>query len=90
LDKKEPNFSDVKARLEAPEFLTYHLVLEVPQMLYHEVLKHYSGDIYALEPAQEFVSQYLRYRGDNGIVGLVGVEKKSDTVLIDAAVRYVH
>lgn len=88
MNKKELSFADVKARLEEPRFYTYHWVLEVPDDLYQEVLGQYKGDIYSEEPVQEFVSQYLRSRGDEGIVGLVGVDKQTDVTIIDAAVRY--
>lgn len=81
-------FSEVKARVEEPQFYTYHWVLDVPIGLYQEVLKGYKGDIYTEEPVQEFVTQYLRYKGDNGIVGLVGLDLKDEEVIIDAAVRY--
>ncbi|MBZ4653653.1 MAG: hypothetical protein JG781_992 [Peptococcaceae bacterium] len=81
-------FSDVKARVEEPQFWTYHWVLEVPGGLYERVLKNYPGDIYTEQAVQEFVIQYLRWKGDSGIVGLVGLERNKDGVLIDAAVRY--
>lgn len=81
-------FSDVKARREEPQFYTYHWVLEVPRPLYLEVLQNYKKDIYTEEPVQEFVTQYLRWRGDQGIVGLVGLKVKEEQVIIDAAVRY--
>ncbi len=82
------NFSDVKAEFKEPQFLTYHWVLEVPTNLYREVLQDYPGDIYGQEPVQEFVTRYLRSRGDNGIVGLVGLDTRDNVVIIDAAVRY--
>ena len=81
-------FSDVKARVEEPQFWTYHWILEVPGKLYEKVLQNYPGDIYTEEAVQEFVIQFLRWKGDNGVVGLVGLEGKGDVVLIDAAVRY--
>jgi hypothetical protein len=81
-------FDQVKARIEEPQFFTYHWVLDVPQGLYQEVLQDYPGDIYTEEPCQEFVTRYLRSRGDNGIVGLVGLEVKGEMLVIDAAVRY--
>lgn len=81
-------FDQVKARIEEPQFFTYHWVLDVPLALYQEVLRDYPGDIYEEEPCQEFVTQYLRSRGDNGIVGLVGLEVKGEKLVIDAAVRY--
>lgn len=81
-------FSEVKARIEDPQFYTYHWVLDVPRELYKEVLQKYEGNIYTEEPVQEFVAQYLRYKGDKGIVGLVGLEIKNENVIIDAAVRY--
>ncbi len=82
------SFADIKARVEEPRFWTYHWVLEVPGRLYENVLKNYPGDIYTEEAVQEFVTQYLRWKGDNGIVGLVGLERKGNWVFIDAAVRY--
>jgi len=88
MEKQELSFKDVQARLEEPRFYTYHWILEVPQPLYQEVLKHYKGDIYSEEPAQEFVTQYLRSRGDQGIVGLVGLDRQEEKVILDAAVRY--
>lgn len=84
----EYSFGDVKAKIEEPHFYTYHWVLCSPQELYREVLRDYPGDIYKEEPVQEFVTQYLRYRGENGIVGLVGLEVRDAMVIIDAAVRY--
>jgi len=88
MSNREFSFADVQARLEEPQFYTYHWVLEVPQQLFQEVLSQYPGDIYSEEPVQEFVSQFLRSRGNEGIVGLVGVDKQDDVVIIDAAVRY--
>lgn len=84
----EYSFRDVQARIEEPRFFTYHWVLWTPRELYKNVLRDFPGDIYKEEPVQEFVTRYLRYRGDNGIVGLVGLEVRDETVVVDAAVRY--
>lgn len=86
--KEGLSFCDVKVRVEAPQFWTYHWIMEVPQQLYRQVLSRYEGDIYSEEPVQEFVTAYLRWKGDGGIVGLVGLEVQEGRVLIDAAVRY--
>lgn len=88
MKERELGFREVKARLEEPRFYTYHWVLEVPQPLYQEVLGQFEGDIYTEEPVQEFVTQYLRSQGDEGIVGLVGLDSQDKVVIIDAAVRY--
>jgi hypothetical protein len=88
MDEKEYGFYEINARMETPQFLTYHWVLEVPRGLYKEVLAGYGKDIYTEEPVQEFVTQYLRWKGDNGIVGLVGIDAQENIVVIDAAVRY--
>lgn len=90
MNNSELGFDSVKASREEPRFFTYHWVLEVPRSLYQEVLQGYSMDIYTEEPVQEFVTQFLRWRGDEGIVGLVGLEVCQDNILIDAAVRYPH
>lgn len=90
MDKDRLSFADVQAKLEKPRFYTYHWVLRVPKELYREVLSQYPGDIYSEVPLQEFVTQYLRSRGDEGIVGLVGFEPGADSLIIDAAVRYDH
>lgn len=90
MDANTLGFQEIKVSLQKPEFLTYHMLMEVPRELYEEVLANYHGDIYQEEPVQDFVIQFLRWRGDNGIVGLVGMEEKGTSILIDAAVRYPY
>lgn len=81
------NFSRVREIIKEPFFIVKHKLLSIPQEDYEMVLKSYV-DPYTEEGAQEFVSMYLAFCNDPGIVGLVGLEKKADQVLIDAAVRY--
>lgn len=90
MNYNEVDLQDIKVRLNSPTFMTYHMIMEVSDALYRKVLCDYHGDIYKEEPVQEFVTQYLRWKGDEGIVGLVGMEEKEDTIIIDAAVRYPY
>ncbi|NLT94491.1 MAG: hypothetical protein GXW85_02980 [Clostridia bacterium] len=81
------DFSRVSEITKEPLFIVKHKILSVPREDYETILKSYV-DPYCEQGAQEFVCLYLASKNDPGIVGLVGVEKKGDQVVIDAAVRY--
>jgi len=81
------DFSRVCETTKEPFFTVKHKLLRVPREDYEKVLKSYV-DPYTEEGVQEFVSLYLAFKNDSGIVGLVGLETKAGEVLIDAAVRY--
>jgi len=83
------DFSRVVEKTKEPYFTVKHKLLCVPREDYERVLKDFL-DPYSEEGVQEFVSLYLESKGDPGIVGLVGVERQGEKVLIDAAVRYQH
>jgi len=81
------DFSRVCVTTKEPFFTVKHKLLCVPKDDYVQALRSYVNP-YTEEGAQEFVSMYLAFNNDPGIVGLVGLEEKADQVLIDAAVRY--
>lgn len=81
------DFSRVSESTKEPFFTVKHKLLCVPREDYESLLKSYV-DPYCEEGVQEFVSMYLAFKNDPGIVGLVGLESKDDQVFIDAAVRY--
>ncbi|MFZ7102243.1 MAG: hypothetical protein ACOWWO_06195 [Peptococcaceae bacterium] len=81
------DFSKVLESTKEPYFIVKHKLLCVSRGDYEEALKSYLNP-YSEEGVQEFVSKYLASQGDPGIVGLVGIERRKDQVLIDAAVRY--
>ncbi|MDK2824526.1 MAG: hypothetical protein PWQ67_286 [Clostridia bacterium] len=81
------DFSRVTEKTKEPYFTVKHKLLCVPRADYETILKSYL-DPYTEEGVQEFVSKYLAAKNDPGIVGLVGLERKEEQVLIDAAVRY--
>lgn len=81
------DFSRVCETTKEPFFTVKHKLLSVPQEDYEFFLRSYVNP-YSEEGVQEFVSMYLAFKNDPGIVGLVGLEKNADQVLIDAAVRY--
>lgn len=83
------DFAVVKEKKLEPYFTVNHWLFEVPTSLYLEVLQKHN-DPYTEEAVQEFVSQYLIWKGDDGLVGLVGLEDKGERVFIDAAIRYSH
>jgi hypothetical protein len=81
------DFSRVCETTKEPFFIVKHKLFCLPQEDYEKIVRSYV-DPYTVEGAQEFVSMYLAFHNDPGIVGLVGIEKKDEQVLIDAAVRY--
>lgn len=81
------DFTRVCETNKEPFFTVKHKLLSIPREDYEKVLKSYT-DPYTSQGAQEFVSMYLAFHEDPGIVGLVGLEQKAGQVLIDAAVRY--
>jgi len=81
------DFSRVCEETKEPFFTVKHKFLCIPRADYESVLRSFL-DPYTEEGAQEFISLYLAYKNDPGIVGLVGLEQRVDEVLIDAAVRY--
>ncbi len=81
------NFSKVQVETKEPYLVVKHKLFKVPCADYEGTLRSYL-DPYKEEAVQEYVSNYLAWAEDPGIVGLVGVEKKGEHVIIDAAVRY--
>ena len=81
------NFSRVEVETQEPYLTVRHKLFKVPVKDYEETLRSFL-DPYKEEAVQEYVSNYLAWAEDRGIVGLVGVERKEDHVIIDAAIRY--
>lgn len=81
------NFSIVEVETKEPYLVVKHKLFKVPRTDYEGTLRSYL-DPYKEEAVQEYVSNYLAWAKNPGIVGLVGVEKKGEYVIIDAAVRY--
>lgn len=69
------NFSIVEVETKEPYFMVKHKLFKVPLNDYEGTLRSYL-DPYKEEAVQEYVSNYLAWAEDPGIVGLVGVEKK--------------
>lgn len=77
----------MQVETKEPYLVVKHKLFKVPCADYEGTLRSYL-DPYKEEAVQEYVSNYLAWAEDPGIVGLVGVEKKGEHVIIDAAVRY--
>lgn len=71
-------------------FEVRHKVLEIPLDLYLEHLSDYDKP-FSEEAAQYLVEEYLDWKDDQGLVGMIRINKykENNTVELDAAVRYV-
>lgn len=82
-------FDQVKEeKYDGLRFFVTHRLFNVPKNVFHA---HVSEDHPELtqETAQQFVSDYLAWQKDHGVVGLVRFRDEGDHVLLKAAVRYL-
>ncbi|WP_097017794.1 hypothetical protein [Orenia metallireducens] len=71
-------------------FEVRHKVLEIPRQLYFQSVSKYDNPL-SEEAVQYIVEEYLDWKDDHGLVGMIRVNdnKEKDLVELDAAVRYV-
>ncbi|GAB6100519.1 hypothetical protein JCM16358_23980 [Halanaerocella petrolearia] len=65
-----------------------HKALEVPKDIYLDNLNDYN-DPFSEEAVQHLVEEYLDWKDEQGLIGMVRINEEADSVEIDAAVRYI-
>ncbi|EEG76702.1 hypothetical protein [Dethiobacter alkaliphilus] len=89
MSKENSVFSRVEEReVQGEVFQVTHRILQIPQEVYLQVLKEHEAPFSEMA-AQEFVEQYLAWCNDTGgLIGMVRIDTRDDTVVLDAAIRY--
>ncbi|OCL28101.1 hypothetical protein U472_02600 [Orenia metallireducens] len=91
ISKLEDLFKNIKEK-NANDlcFEVRHKVLEIPRDLYFQTIPKYDNPL-SEEAVQYIVEEYLDWKDDHGLVGMIRVNdnKERGLVELDAAVRYV-
>src|SRR5687768_16614990 len=89
MERKSRLFAQVLEKEAAGEiFQVVHRILEIPREVYLDVLQEHAEPFSQLG-AQNFVEEYLAWSGEHhGVVGMVRLDEKEATIILDAAVRY--
>ncbi|AGB41621.1 hypothetical protein Halha_1684 [Halobacteroides halobius DSM 5150] len=69
-------------------FQIKHKSLKLPRETYLNSLSQYSNP-FSEKAVQHLVEDYLDWKNEQGVLGMVRIDDNSDTVKIDAAVRYL-
>lgn len=83
------DFNIVRERpYDGPQFTVTQRLLQIPKDAYFSYMKN-DPDPLSEEAVQRFVTDYLRWKDDQGIVGMVRFHENNTDIELEATIRYV-